>query len=375
MALVKTFENPYNSIVRTCNDVTTSKKIQGEKAMKKISKLAFLMVVSLLAVVLTGCGGNKNAKENSGKSDFNVAMITSEGGLGDQSFNDSGNEGLKRASKELSVTTKVVEPSDVSEGETYLTQLAESGMDLVITLDLGHKDTLEKIAKKYPDTQFAIFNTIAEGDNISSVMFMEQEASYLAGALAALVTKDVSLEQINDQPNISFIGGIDSPGINIFLTGFESGAKKIDSNIQVLSGYSNSFADPAKGKELALSQIEQGSDVIFQAAGATGDGVIQAAKQKNIFAIGVDSNQDGIAKGNVLTSVMKRVDNAVYQLIEEGISGSYETTLTLGLKENGVELSPMEFTKDIIKPEYLEKVEELKKQIIDGSIVVEDTRK
>jgi basic membrane protein A len=348
--------------------------------MKLLKKLSVGFIALSFIGILAACGNNgssnKGASKSNKNSDFKVAMITSEGGLGDQSFNDSGNSGLKKAKKNFGIETKVVEPSDVSEGETYLSQLAESGMDLVITLDLGHKDTLEKVAKKYPDTQFAIFNTVAKGKNISSVMFKEQEASYLAGVLAAQVTKDTTLKQINDQNVISFIGGIDSPGINIFLSGFTSGAQSIDKNIKVLSGYTNSFADPAKGKELALAQINQGSDVIFQAAGATGDGIIQTVKQKNVFGIGVDSDQDGLAKGNVLTSVMKRVDNAVYQLIQQGMkNGKYDGELELGLKEDGMVLSPMKYTKDMIKPEYLDKVEKAKQQIIDGKVVVEDIRK
>ncbi|MGX7059675.1 BMP family lipoprotein [Vagococcus humatus] len=332
------------------------------------------MLVGALALGLVGCGQKKETKETN-KDQFKVAMITSEGGLGDRSFNDSGNEGLKQAKEKLNVTTKVVEPGDVSEGETYLSQLAESGMDLVITLDLGHSDVLKKVAKKYPDTQFAIFNTAVEGSNVSSVLFKEQEGSFLAGALSALVTQDTSLEQVNDKKIISFIGGIDSPGINIFLSGFKEGASHIDPEIKVLSGYTNSFADPAKGKETALSQIGQGSDIVFQAAGATGDGVIQAAKQKNVFAIGVDSDQDGIAKGNVLTSVMKRVDNAVYGLVEDGMKKEYQTTYELGLKEKGVELSPMTYTKDLISEDYLKQIEGLREQIISGEIKVKDIRK
>ncbi|RLK63517.1 BMP family ABC transporter substrate-binding protein [Atopobacter sp. AH10] len=306
---------------------------------------------------------------------FKVALITSEGGLGDRSFNDSGNRGMKLAKKKLGVETKVVEPGDVSEGETYLTKLAQSGYDLVITLDLGHKDSLAKVAKAYPKTHFAIFNTVVKGKNISSVMFKEHEASYLAGALAAMVTKDADLNKSNEDKTISFIGGIDSPGINIFYTGFQSGAQAIDPSIKVLKGYTNSFADPAKGKELAISQINKGSDVVFQAAGATGDGVIQAAKKSNVYAIGVDSDQDGIAKGTVLTSVMKRVDNAVFELIEKGKVGKYPHTMELGLKEKGVQLSEMKYTKDQLKPEYLDKINELKEKIIKGEITVKDTRK
>ncbi|MBD3949605.1 BMP family ABC transporter substrate-binding protein [Tuanshanicoccus lijuaniae] len=308
--------------------------------------------------------------------DYKVAMITSEGGLGDRSFNDSGNAGLERAKKELGIDFKVVEPSDVSEGETYLRQLADAGMDLIITMDLGHKDVLESIASEYPDTQFVIVNTIAEGDNISSIMFKEQEASFLVGALAALITTDKNVENTNSESKISFIGGIDSPGINIFLTGYTSGAHYINDKIEVLSSYSNSFADPAKGKEIALSQIAEGSDIVFQVAGATGEGIIQAAKEKSVFAIGVDSNQDDIAPGYVLTSVLKRVDNALYSLIESGVSGKeYQKVYELGLKEEGVQLTEMEHTKDMIPKEYLNKIEEIKEKIINGEIEVEDTRK
>lgn len=346
-------------------------------------KKSGLIVTSLLGLTLTACGGSNEVEESTNGTtnegitgkDYQVAMITSEGGLGDRSFNDSGNAGLKKAEEDFGISTRVVEPGDVSEGETYLRQLAESEMDLVITMDLGHKDSLERIAVEYPDTHFVIVNTIAEGDNISSIMFKEQEASFLAGVLAAAITEDTDLEQVNEDKVVSFIGGIDSPGINIFLTGFESGVKHMNEEIQVMSGYSNAFDDPAKGKELALSQIANGSDVIFQASGATGEGVFEAIKQENIFAIGVDSNQDDIVPGNILTSVMKRVDNAMYQLIETALQdNSYEAVYELGLKEEGVQLSPMELTKGFIKPEYLEAVEDAKQKIIDGEIVVEDTR-
>ncbi|WP_440897678.1 BMP family lipoprotein [Amphibacillus sp. Q70] len=334
------------------------------------------LIVGLLVFILVGCSNEEgNNDDSTDGADYSVALITSEGGLGDRSFNDSGHEGLKKAEEEFGISTRVVEPRDVSEGETYFRQLADAGIDLVITMDLGHQDALESIAPDYPDTQFAIVNTIAEGENISSIMFKEHEASFLAGALAAMVTTEDGLEQTNNDEIISFVGGLDSPGITIFLTGFTSGAEHINENIKVLSAYTNSFADPARGKEVALSQISEGSDIIFQAAGATGEGVIQAAEEKNVFAIGVDSDQDSIAPGYVLTSVMKRVDNAVYNLIQSGLENdSYESLYELGLKEEGVQLSPMEHTRDLLPEEYLEEVEKLKEDIINGDIVVEDTR-
>lgn len=338
-----------------------------------MKKIKYILLGLVCVLSLAAC--SKNVEKEANGEKFNVALITSEGGLGDRSFNDSGNEGLNRAKEKYKIDTKVVEPGDVSEGESYLRQLAESNMNLIITMDLGHKDVLEKVAPEYPDTQFAIVNTIAEGDNISSIMFNEHEASYLAGVLAALVTTEDTIDKTNADSIISFVGGIDSPGINIFLTGFEAGAKSINDDIKVLSAYSNSFADPAKGKEIALSQIKDGSDVVFQVAGATGEGIIQAAKQENVFAIGVDSDQDDIAPGFVLTSVMKRVDNAVYNLIEEGLNeGQYKDVYVLGLKEEGVQLSPMKNTKDDLPKEFLEIVEDTKQKIIDGEITIEDTR-
>lgn len=355
----------------------TYKQMKGVSKMKTLKRI-FTSIFTLGVLVVAGCGngeGEVTDPGNGAESDFSVALITSEGGLGDRSFNDSGNAGLKKAEEEFGISTRVVEPADVSEGETYLRQLADAGMDLVITMDLGHKDALETVAPDYPDTQFAIVNTIAEGDNISSIMFKEHEAAFLAGVLAAYMTEDADFEQANEDAVVSFIGGIDSPGINIFLTGFEAGIHHVNANIEVISGYSNAFDDPAAGKELALSQISNGSDIIFQAAGATGEGVFEAIEQENIFAIGVDSDQDGIVPGNILTSVMKRVDNSLFQLIEHALdTGEYDAVYELGLAEDGVQLSPMEHTSDIIKPEYLEAVEEAKEQIINGDIIVEDTR-
>lgn len=377
MYLQKELASEYNWVY----DVTNS-NWKGLQKMVKIKKLGLVLTgfsVLSLAACGNGSGNDTSSNGNAGQTtdgeDYQVALITSEGGLGDRSFNDSGNSGLENAKEEFGIETRVVEPGDVSEGETYLRQLAEAGMDLVITMDLGHKDALERIAPEYTDTHFVIVNTIAEGDNISSIMFREHEAAFLAGVLAAHVTVDTDLEQINEEAVVSFIGGIDSPGINIFLTGFQAGLEYVNENINVITGYSNAFNDPGRGKEIALSQISNGSDIVFQAAGGTGEGVFEAIKQENVFAIGVDSDQDGIVPGNILTSVMKRVDNAVYQLIKTALEeNSYEPVYELGLKEEGVQLSPMEHTKDVIKPEYLEAVEDAKEKIINGEIVVEDTR-
>ncbi len=341
-------------------------------------KLTLLVMAMILSLVLAACGGSAESSSSDskdGKDKLKVAMITSDGGLGDRSYNDSGYEGLKKAEKELGAEIKVVEPQDVSEGEKYLTELAQAGFNLVITLDLGHEKVLKDVAPQFPDTQFAIFNTVVEGDNITSVLFHEQEASFIAGALAALVTQDEGTNDVNADKVLGFVGGVDSPGINKFLVGYEEGAKYIDPATKVIAGYPNSFSDPSKGKEIALSQIEQGADIIYQVAGATGEGVIDAAKTKNVFAIGVDSDQDYIAEGNVLTSVMKRVDVAVFNLTESAKTGKYESLIELGLAESGVQLSEMKFTKDMINPDHLVKIEEIAEKINSGEIKVTDVTK
>lgn len=342
--------------------------------MKKV--IAALLVVFMLAFT-AGCGNSNSDKKagDDGKTKkYKVAMICSMGGLGDRSYNDSGYAGLKKAEKELGIEIKVVEPKDVSEGEKYLTELATAGYDLVMTLEYGHADILNNVAPRFPETRFAIFNIAVNQPNVTSVIFKEHEGSYLAGALAAMVSKDTKVQGMNDKKVLGFVGGIDSPGINKFLKGYEQGAQSIDKDIKVLAGYTNSFGDPGKGKELTLSQIEQGADVIYQVAGGTGEGVINAAKEKGVFAVGVDSDQDYIAQGSVLTSMMKRVDVAVFDLcksLKDGKIGEV-STLNLGLKEGGVQLSEMKYTKDKIPAEYLQKLEEIKKDIIDGKITVTD---
>ncbi|WP_027624258.1 BMP family lipoprotein [Clostridium lundense] len=344
--------------------------------MKKVKSIFAMLLVLIFALSIVGCGGKKEEPKK-GASDnkkVKVALICSQGGLGDRSYNDSGYFGLEKASKELGVDIKVVEPKDVSEGEKYLTELAKAGYNLVMTLEYSHADILKNVAPQFPDTRFAIFNIEVDQPNVTSVIFKEHEGSYLAGALAAMVTKDAKVQGMNDKKVIGFVGGIDSPGINKFLVGYKEGAQSIDKDVKVLSGYTNSFGDPGKGKEMALSQIEQGADVVYQVAGGTGEGVISAAKDKNVFAIGVDSDQDYIAKGNVLTSMMKRTDVAVYDLVKALKDGKISDmkTLSLGLKENGVQLSSMQFTKGKIPAEYLTKIEQIKKDIIDGKIKVTD---
>ncbi|AZO93497.1 BMP family ABC transporter substrate-binding protein [Halocella sp. SP3-1] len=326
------------------------------------------LILCFMGLIVVAGNGNVVAANKK------VALITSMGGLGDRSFNDMAYKGLQEVEEKLNIEYKIVEPDAVTEGERYLASLAQMGYDLILTLEYGHADMVERVAPQFPDKIFAVFNLVVDQPNVVSVVFKEHDASFLAGALAAMVTSNTDIEGINEKKMIGVIGGVDSPGINKFMVAYEEGAHYINSEVEVLQSYANSFADPSTGREMALVQMDRGADIVFQVAGATGQGIIEAAAQEGKYAIGVDANQDYMAKGNVLTSVMKRMDIAVYDLCEKLEKGLLEggEVITLGLEENGVSLTLMEYTKDKIPAEYIEKVKKLEKEIISGQIEVTD---
>lgn len=333
----------------------------------------FLVVVLALALV---AGGFAVPRARS-QSDLSVALIIAQGGLGDRSYNDSAFAGLTLAASELGVKVFPIESADpVGEAEQLLRTAAETGFDLVITLEFSHFEPLARIAPDYPDTTFAIVNIVVDQPNVVSIMFDEHTGSFLAGALAGLVTTDPNIEQTNPEAVLGVIGGVKSSGIDVFLYGYLQGACAVNPDAQVLMAYSNDFGDPGKGREMALAMHEQGADVVFQVAGGTGAGVIEAAKDENFFAIGVDSDQDYLAPGNVLTSMLKRVDVAVYNTIELATKGELQggTVLQYGLEENGVGLSEMTYTRHIVPREYMDQVEAFRQAILAGELEVIDIR-
>lgn len=309
--------------------------------------------------------------------DKKVALIIALGGLGDRSYNDSGFAGLTKAAQDFGVEVVPFEsPDPLGEGEQLLRTAAEAGYDLVITLEYSHFDPLARVAPDYPDTTFAIINVVVEGPNVVSVLFDEHTGSYLAGALTSMVTTEESIEQTNDEAIIGAIGGVPASGIDVFLHGYLQGACAVNPETEALFAYSNAFDDPAKGREITLGMYEQGADVVFSVAGGTGSGIIEAAKEENHFAIGVDSDQDYIAPGNVLTSMLKRVDVAVYGMIRQLVEGTLEggTVVRYGLEEDGVGLTEMAYTRHIIPAEYIDRVNEIREDIIAGEIDVIDIR-
>ncbi len=302
-----------------------------------------------------------------------VALIIAQGGLGDHSYNDLAYSGFKKALAETKLVGKPVESKDiVARGADILRRASDAGFGLVVDLEYSHGDALQGVAKDYADVDYVILNQVKAGKNVASVLFEEQQGSYLAGALATMVAKDSSIKGMSGKPIIGVIGGTKSVGIDKFIVGYIQGARAVDPKAEVKVAYSNNFGDPAIGLQMAKAMFEGGANVVYQVAGGAGLGVIQAAKQEGKFAIGVDTDQDGLAPGAVLASMVKRTDIAVETVIKDYADHKFPggQTITLGLKQDGVGLSPMSFTKDKIPAADLAEIDAMKKKIIDGDIKV-----
>jgi basic membrane protein A and related proteins len=330
-----------------------------------------LAALGMAAALVGGaCAGEEEAPQagqQEEEAEHQVAMIIAQGGLGDQSYNDLANEGLTRAEEDFGFEARRVESDDiVAQGEAVLRQAGQAGFDLVVDLEFTTSEALTSLAPEFPDTQWTFMNLPLEGDNISSFVFAEHEGSYLAGALAAMVTSDTSIEGINEEKVIGVIGGTKSVGIDKFLVGYMQGAQAVDPDVEVLVRYSEDFGDPATGKQLAEAMFEQGADIVYQVAGGTGLGVIEAAEENGRYAIGVDTDQSNLAPAAVLTSMVKRVDLAVYRSVEMLDAGELGgQVVNLDLAAEGVELGTI---VDGVPDEYVQQVDDLRGQIIAGDI-------
>jgi basic membrane protein A len=294
-----------------------------------------------------------------------VAMVTSESGLGDRSFNDMMNEGMKRAQKELDIDYVVIQPRSISEFQSSLARAAGQGFDFIVGSSFDMIKPMQAVAKAFPNQKFGLVDVGPDpiAPNVVSTVTKDWEGSFLVGAIAARTAKTGV---------IGFVGGKDIPIIHRFYIGYYYGAKMTDPNVKVLETYSGTFTDPAAGKEYTLALINQHSEINFAVAGATSAGVIDAAKSTKTFAIGVDSDQNYLAPGYVLTSMVKRVDTQAFDMIKSVEDGSFKggTVLYYGLKEGGVAAAMDEYNKGLIAPEVLKEVDELQAKVISGAIVV-----
>ena len=342
------------------------------------TRLMVLVLALALALVGAGCGGSGGGGGGSGGgSDVRPGLVLDVGGLGDEGFNDSAYAGLKRAEKDLGVKGDYLESTAPTDYADNLTQLADGGYDPIIAVGFALTPDVNEVAKQYPDTQFAIVDGVGNTPNTMGLVFREQEGSYLAGVVAGLMTQEKTEYTNPDDKIVGFLGGQTGPVIGKFQAGYEAGVKSVCPDCKVIVTYAGStveaYTDPAKGKEIAFQQIDQGADIIYTAAGNTGTGAFSAAKQEKIFVIGVDLDQAKLfPEDPILTSVVKRVDNAVYQTIDDVSKNEKPKgeVVDRGLKEKGISLAPFgRFDKEV--PEKVKsQVEEAKTGIINGDIKV-----
>ncbi|MBL3568694.1 BMP family ABC transporter substrate-binding protein [Rhodovulum sp. BSW8] len=294
------------------------------------------------------------------------ALIYDLGGKYDKSFNEAAFTGAERWKAETGGTYREIELQSEAQREQALRRFAEAGLNPIAMTGFAFKSVLEEVAADYPDTKFEIIDDLVDAPNVRSIVFSEHEGSYLVGMMAAMASKSNT---------VGFVGGMDIPLIRKFACGYAQGAKAVDPETTVLQNMTGTtaeaWADPVKGSELARAQIGQGADVIFAAAGTTGLGVLQAAADEGILSIGVDSNQNHLHPGQVLTSMVKGVDVAVYNAFKAG--DALETGMfRLGLAEDGVGYAMDDNNKDLVTPDMIDAVEAAKARIISGEIEVHD---
>ncbi len=330
----------------------------------------------LAAFVLVGCGSSDTDKQASSGTDgtagvskekkLMVGVVFDSGGVGDKSFNDSANAGVQKAAQELGVEVKTADSKSEKDYETNIEGMAEKGCNVIFAIGYKQESALKVVAPKYPKISFAIIDDVVDLPNVRSLVFDEEQGSFLAGYLASLVSKT---------GKVGFVGGETGPLIKKFESGYVAGAKTANAAVDTTGiKYTESWDDTSTGKLMAKTLYDGGCDVVYHAAGRCGLGVISAAKDANKFAIGVDSNQDGEAKGNVLTSMVKRVDVAVFDTVKDVIDGKFKGGIQrFDLKSKGVGLTDFEFTKDKIGEANIKKVSDIAQQIIDGKIMVPAT--
>ena len=340
--------------------------------------LLSLVLCSLF--MLAGCSGRNGAKKEAGQSSkhqLQVGLVFDVGGRGDKSFNDSAYHGLELAKEKHGINFTYVEPQgEGADRESALRQMAsDPDVDLIIGVGLLFSDDITRLAKEFPNKKFACIDYVAQPNtplppNLQGVVFEEKRGSYLAGALAGLVTKT---------KRVGFIGGMESSVIKKFETGFIKGVHAINPDIQVITGYigmtGSAFANPAKGRELALGQYGRGADIIYQAAGASGLGVIEAARERKAFVICTDRDQQQEAPGVVLSSMTKAVDRAVLKTVENVLDGTFKggTIALFGLADRYTDYVYNEKNASLVGTKNHDQLESIRKKIVDGEIVVDET--
>ena len=328
--------------------------------MKK--KLLAILMTAVMALALTACGGgaSEEAAGEAGETALRVGLVTDIGGVEDQSFNQSAWEGLQRANKELGVEVNYLSSGSDSDYAPNLETFVDEEYDLIIGVGYQLSDALRAAAEANPDIKFAIIDDTANADveNVTCLMFKQEQGSYLVGYAAGLMT---------EANNIGIVLGMASANMNLFGYGYCAGALDANPDITIQQGNANSFGDPAMGSTLTTNFVTNGADIVFHAAGATGTGVISEAQAKGIYAIGVDSDQNYLAPETVITSALKRVDNAVFDTVSKLVDG----TLEGGINEYDITNDGVGFVSPGLLPDdVVEAVNAQAEKVASGEIVV-----
>jgi basic membrane protein A len=335
------------------------------KSLKKLALFAFVLAFAFSVFCVPAMAAEK----------VRVALVLS-GFLGDKSFNDSAYEGLKRAIDEFGVEVKVLESKNPADWDSNLVAMAADKYDLVVGSSTQLQEIIATHAGDFPDVKFAIIDGVVKAPNVMSAIFAQNEGSFLAGAAAAMFTTKMGVPGVNSQKTIGWVGGMDIPVLHDFLVGYEQGAAYVDPETKVLVSFAGSFNDPLKGKELTLAQYQQGADIVMNVASNTGNGILEAAKESNLYAIGVDLDQDAIYPGNILTSMLKRVDMGTYLITKAVVEGKFEggKTILMDISNGGIGLTKMEVMKkalgDKFPQDILDRINQLEGEVKSGKIKV-----
>jgi len=329
------------------------------KRKKTLVMASILMIICvLLASTLLGCKKKEAEKPAEEVKPMVMAMVTNQSGLGDQAFNDATWAGFVLAQEKLGITPKVLESREQAQYVPNLSALADQKCDLVVGVGFMIKDAVQEVAELYPNVNFGLVDATVAAPNVASMLFKENEGAFLMGVLAAKMTKTKT---------VGFVGGMSTPITNKFEAGYRAGVKSVDPTIKILISYAGTFADPAKGEEMATPQYQQGADVIFQVAGGTGMGVINAAKKMNKWVIGVDRDQNDLAPDNVISSMIKRLDMAVFNVIKMVQDGQFKGGVyEYGIAEEGIDYAPS--TSKNVPKEIIDFMDMVKEKIRKGEI-------
>lgn len=351
-------------------------------------KSKFIYVLSLLLIVslLAACAPKATPTEvpaveqteappvEESPAKITVAVVAG-GEVGDLGFIDSANEGLKRMEAELGLNTVIISNKNDNNVNLDILISAAEQADLIFVIP-GYffDEQLKQVVPEYPNKTFVYVDGATDIAGMTSVVFMQNQGAFLAGALSALLTtRTADLPNMDDAKVVGFMGGADMPVIHDYQVGFNQGAKYAVEDIEVINQYAGTHFDPAKGKETALAMYGAGADIIFQAAGPTGLGLFEAAKEAELYAIGVDSNQKGLAPEWVVASMRKNVGDSIFQFTQSFLAGEIITgeVMAYGLPENGVGIDYGGMDPDLVPQDVKDKIAQFAQEIVDGKVVVE----